>query len=252
MIVYLITNKINRKRYVGITTRSMQSRFLQHCQDAYSKKTKKYAIHNAILKYGKENFIIEQIDIAINKDELIQKEIYWIEKLGTFGKEYNLTKGGDGNSGFSYSKERLEEMSKAATKRMKSKKLRKHLSRKTLEYFEKHPEEREKRRLSSLGNVPSKETCEKISKANLGKKKKWTKEGKHRLIEFQRTRVRGPSSDKVREVHRTMWTENNPMNDPEKRKLVGLSKVGRKRFYREDGSFYLSYPANPIDPQKSS
>ena len=32
----------------------------------------------------------------------------------------------------------------------------------------------------------------------------------------------------------------NAMSDPEKRKKVSMSKLGRKRIYREDGSFYMS------------
>jgi hypothetical protein len=35
-------------------------------------------------------------------------------------------------------------------------------------------------------------------------------------------------------------TKINPMSDPEKRKLVSLSKIGRKRIYKEDGSFIMS------------
>lgn len=33
---------------------------------------------------------------------------------------------------------------------------------------------------------------------------------------------------------------NNPMNNEESRKKVSLSKIGRKRIYRDDGSFYMS------------
>lgn len=40
------------------------------------------------------------------------------------------------------------------------------------------------------------------------------------------------------------FVKNNPMNDAEKRKLVSLSKIGRKRVYREDGSFYMSKDCN--------
>ena len=41
------------------------------------------------------------------------------------------------------------------------------------------------------------------------------------------------------------------MNDPESRKKVALSKLGKKKFKREDGTFYCAYPDNPIDPKKS-
>jgi len=34
--------------------------------------------------------------------------------------------------------------------------------------------------------------------------------------------------------------KNNSVSDPEKRKKVSDSKKGRKRIYREDGTFYMS------------
>ena len=40
---------------------------------------------------------------------------------------------------------------------------------------------------------------------------------------------------------------NNPMNSLKYREMVGLSKIGKKRFYRDDGTFYMSFPENPID-----
>ncbi len=40
-----------------------------------------------------------------------EKEKYWIEKLGTYKKGYNLTKGGDGLTGIIFSKETRNKMS---------------------------------------------------------------------------------------------------------------------------------------------
>lgn len=47
---------------------------------------------------------------------------------------------------------------------------------------------------------------------------------------------------KISESQKTesIFVKNNPMNDPEKRKLVSLSKKGLKRVYRGDGTFYMS------------
>lgn len=47
---------------------------------------------------------------------------------------------------------------------------------------------------------------------------------------------------KIAESQKTksIFVKNNPMNDPDKRKLVSLSKKGLKRVYREDGSFYMT------------
>jgi len=94
MIVYKVTNQINNKIYVGITTKSMEERFKLH--STFNRK----GLGQAITKYGAENFIIEQIDTADTHEELTQKEIDWIAKLTP---QYNLTKGGDGTIGYKHS-----------------------------------------------------------------------------------------------------------------------------------------------------
>ena len=85
MIVYKLTNKINGKFYIGITTGDMKQRLRTHKQ-----KSGVY-LTSAMKKYGKENFIIEQIDTAKTNKELDEKEIYYISKLNP---HYNLTNGG--------------------------------------------------------------------------------------------------------------------------------------------------------------
>jgi group I intron endonuclease len=92
--VYKITNKLNGKSYVGITTKSIHERFQAHLDRSVKSRS---AIQKAIKKYGKENFIIEELDSALNKTELYEKEVYWIAKLDTFNcYGYNLTIGGGG------------------------------------------------------------------------------------------------------------------------------------------------------------
>ena len=87
--VYCITNHLNGKQYVGITGRSLEQRFAEHC------KAESY-IGKAIRKHGVENFTIKEIDEANTRQDLFEKEMMWIDKLGTFGRGYNLTLGGDG------------------------------------------------------------------------------------------------------------------------------------------------------------
>jgi group I intron endonuclease len=91
MVIYLVTNKINGKQYVGQTIRPLSERWRDHCRldrDNY--------FHRAIHKYGKENFDIEVIDTAENEDELDRKEIDWIQKLNTMiPNGYNLKSGGN-------------------------------------------------------------------------------------------------------------------------------------------------------------
>lgn len=87
--VYCIENKVNGKKYIGITTRAIDKRFEEH------KKANSY-IGSAIRKYGVSNFSISELDTAKTHEELCQLEVFYIEKFKTFENGYNLTIGGDG------------------------------------------------------------------------------------------------------------------------------------------------------------
>ena len=93
MYIYKITNLINGKIYIGQTTRTLQQRWIEHCKPS---STNCVLLHNAIQKYGKENFIIEKIDMACDLEELNKKEIYWINYYDSANsdKGYNLSLGG--------------------------------------------------------------------------------------------------------------------------------------------------------------
>lgn len=91
MLIYLVTNNVNGKRYIGQTIRPLLERWKDHCRA----KDNNY-FHNAIRKYGKENFTLEIIDVANSANELDEKEIFWINKMNTlFPYGYNLKQGGN-------------------------------------------------------------------------------------------------------------------------------------------------------------
>ncbi len=92
--IYKITNMLNGKAYVGVTTKTIQERFDAHLNRAVKERS---AIQKALKKYGKENFEIIEIDTAISEQELFEKEKFWIAHFNTFSKNgYNLTEGGGG------------------------------------------------------------------------------------------------------------------------------------------------------------
>ena len=76
-IVYKITNKLNGKVYIGQTTEGIEKRWKRHC--GYQINDGTY-FHNAIKKYGAENFTIEIIDKAKNQEELNELEFFYINK----------------------------------------------------------------------------------------------------------------------------------------------------------------------------
>lgn len=96
MIIYKITNKINGKVYIGQTTQTLQKRWLHHCHD---KKRCCRVLANAIAKYCRENFTVEQIDVACTREELDAKEVYWIKFYDSMNRDkgYNLLGGGNKN-----------------------------------------------------------------------------------------------------------------------------------------------------------
>ena len=94
MIIYKITNKINNKVYIGQTIRSLKKRWIEHC----CKGSCCPFIHRAIAKYGVDNFTIEQIDHSHSREELDNKEVFWIEFYNSIAPNgYNLTSGGETN-----------------------------------------------------------------------------------------------------------------------------------------------------------
>jgi hypothetical protein len=57
--IYQITNKINNKKYIGKTIKSLSTRFYNHCYASKNGSTTYF--HKALRKYGKNNFFIEEI-----------------------------------------------------------------------------------------------------------------------------------------------------------------------------------------------
>lgn len=93
--IYVITNKINNKQYVGQTRQTIQKRFAEHVY-ASKKAEPPQTISKAIKKYSPKNFIIEQLEECDN-EFLDDREKYWIKQLNTFNCGYNETKGGQNN-----------------------------------------------------------------------------------------------------------------------------------------------------------
>lgn len=90
MIIYKITNKINRKSYIGQTVRPLKRRFSEH------KISKACALlSNAMKKYGVDNFEIKILVHCKTLKEMNYRESYYIKlfkTLSPFG--YNLKSGG--------------------------------------------------------------------------------------------------------------------------------------------------------------
>src|SRR5690606_3927493 len=91
-IIYSGFNNLNQKRYIGATTRSLEKRIWEHYDVAFTDKGSHFT--NELFLYGIDEFDFEIIDTASSKDELAQKEIYYIDRYNTFHDGYNSDRGG--------------------------------------------------------------------------------------------------------------------------------------------------------------
>ncbi len=96
--IYLITNLINNKKYIGLTTKSLEQRFKRHIHCSNGKNNNySIVLQKAIKKYGCEQFKIELIKEFnnITEEDIHLKESFYINKYNTFidgGLGYNMLK----------------------------------------------------------------------------------------------------------------------------------------------------------------
>ena len=97
MIVYLVTNHINGKvyvgKYVGDDPLIRWSAYVRHAL-----RGAKQHLSNAIRKHGANAFIVSVIEHCTSEDELNLREAFHIERLRSNKLGYNMTTGGDGFS----------------------------------------------------------------------------------------------------------------------------------------------------------
>lgn len=185
--VYKFTNNINSKVYIGVTN-DIKRRVRTHklCRGGNVR------FHNAIKKYGFENFIFTILEECNSQEEAFITEITYIEyyksNIEEFG--YNLTSGGEGATGYKHTEDARNKISISkiginnpmfgVTSPNKDKELSEEAKLKISQANtgKRHTEEH-KQRISDLMSGPnnpmynkkhSKETKEKISKANKGRK----------------------------------------------------------------------------------
>lgn len=102
--IYMITNDINNKKYIGQTINNVQARFTQHKIDA--RNDSQLHFHRAIRKYGESHFQISIIEECEN-DILNDREKYWINYYDSYNKGYNSTLGGDGHPKYNITTEQV-------------------------------------------------------------------------------------------------------------------------------------------------
>lgn len=153
--VYMHTCIVNQKSYIGVTNKTMERRWHEHCQ--WTDRGSKFVFHQAIRKYGVEAWTHEILAVVESVEEAKRLEVDLIERHGTYRNGYNMTVGGDGLRGIVWTDERRAKLAESLRGVPKPEEMRRKISasltgEKHYWHGRKHaPETIEKMRTAQLG-----------------------------------------------------------------------------------------------------
>lgn len=92
--IYLVTNTVNEKKYVGQASWGFEKRWSAH--RSFAKTGGDDYLHRAMRKYGIENFKIELIEAVDTLEKSNERETFWINYYDSRNPEfgYNIREGG--------------------------------------------------------------------------------------------------------------------------------------------------------------
>lgn len=126
---------LTTKCYIGITSKTAQQRFKEHCQKYQNK-----LIHRAIKKHGKENAIITVLAECDDWELLCLAEQEAIEKFNTKNPNgYNLTDGGEGVYGLVHNEDTRKKLADICNNRYKDVAAKEKVSKGLKLFYENHP-----------------------------------------------------------------------------------------------------------------
>jgi group I intron endonuclease len=204
--IYIITNKVNGKQYVGMT-KNIKRRWHQHISANGSAP----ALHAAIKKYGNDGFIYSYICDAFDFEAACDLEQVLIKQHNTktpYG--YNLTDGGDGVRGRPMTEN--------------DKKIRRET---VLKFVNSLSAEERAKKFGVKGKKFTAEQIEKLRISNKGKNlgKKASEETRAKMSIAHKNRVRKPLSEETKEKIRQSLLGRKM---PEAEKPKHASFLGRK------------------------
>ena len=213
--IYLITNKINGKQYVGQTIcKDINERWKKHKQ--VDKHSLGNYIYNAYMKYGTNNFKFQIICICFDEDSNNYEE-YYIKKYNTIVPNgYNLKEGGN-------NLHHHPETIKLISNKLKGRKL--------------SNEQIEKMRISMKGKKHSEETKQKIRE-----KTKLYMKNNENIKKIYSEKFKGKKMDEnVKQRMYENMTEENKIRK-NKNLLKGSEKMKKQvNQYSKDNIFIKSF-----------
>lgn len=190
MLVYLITNKINGKKYIGQHVGTdLESYWLRNVWLAENGYQGKRLLYRAIRKYGSEGFEVKPLVVVGTKQEMDYYEIGLIKAWDTVNpkKGYNITHGGDGSLGVKMSEETKAKMSES------------HIGLKMPESHRRKLSERSKGNKYALGRKMTKDNFKKLMAVHVGAKR--SEEAKQRMSDAHKgKRASEETKQKMREA----------------------------------------------------
>ena len=112
--IYLITNEVTGKYYVGQTSLGVQTRFKNHMSAARTNmKRGCKRLQRSIRKHGEKAFSVQELGVASTNEEGNALETLWITSLDATNTEvgYNLCPEGKSTRGFRWSPESRSKLS---------------------------------------------------------------------------------------------------------------------------------------------
>lgn len=95
--IYAIVNNINKKVYIGYTSKSLQWRLNKHFEETDNNTSPTRKLHKAIKELGKDHFSIILLYESNDKNKTLgEKEQQFIEQHNSINEGYNARKGGGG------------------------------------------------------------------------------------------------------------------------------------------------------------
>lgn len=209
VIVYRARNIVTGHTYIGFTTKGLAERKRRHLKDARH-TSNGYRFHNAIRKYGPENFVFEEL-FNFQGDEDLAKA-YEFEMIAKWQPEYNISNGGEGGAMPDDMRQKISDTKKGRPSPLKGRTLSEETRAKMRAAQAGHPpynkgtarsaeairktSEANRGRLSPLKGVPrSEEVRAKIGAGNRGKVV--SEESRQRMREAQRNRPWEPKEGQL-------------------------------------------------------
>lgn len=210
--IYRIVNCVNGKSYVGYTT-NPERRWKAHLLTA-SKARGGYALHAAMRKYGSQNFEMEVVLCSLDHSHMLSEmEPFFITRYESRIDQngYNLTDGGESNYGWRPTMETREKMSQSRKKRI--------ITEETREKMRKRMKD------SPLMHDPIIRDKVSATLKAKGIRPMLTLEQQ----EAKRLKQMGKPihSDERKRDLSEVFTQTNPMHDPEIRERARKNKIGK-------------------------